>query len=126
MLRRELQRRAVGTAEDDRHVELTARHIEHLRGGIHDLIEREEREIPGHELDDRAQPHHRGAHADAGEAELGDGRVDHAHLAEFFEEALRHLVGAVVDADFLAYQKDAVVLMHLLAESLIECVAIGD
>ena len=47
-----------------------------------DLIDRDEREVPGHELDDRPQADHRGADADADEAALGDRRVDDALLAE--------------------------------------------
>ena len=56
------------------------------------------REVPGHELDDRPQADHRRADADAGEPELGDRRVDDAHLAEFLEQAFRDLVCALIDA----------------------------
>ena len=122
----ELQRRAVRAAEDDRDVELAARHVEHLRRGVHDLVEREQREVPRHELDDRPQPDHRRADADAGEAELGDRRVDDAHLAELLEQPLRDLVGALVDGDFLAHEEDAVVALHLLAQRLVQRVAIRD
>ena len=107
-------------------VELAARHVEHLGGGVDDLVEREQREVPRHELDDRAQADHRRADADAGEAELGDRRVDDAHLAEFLEQALGDLVRALVDADFLAHEEDAVVALHLFAQRLVERVAVGD
>ena len=65
------------------------------------------------------QPDHGRADADAGEPEFGDRRVDDAHLAEFLEQALGDLVGAVVHADFLAHEEDAVVALHLLAERLV-------
>jgi hypothetical protein len=67
-----------GPAEHHRHRELAARHVEHLGGRVDDLVHRQQREVPGHELDDRAQAHHRRADAHAGEAQLGDRRVDHA------------------------------------------------
>ena len=126
VLRRELQRRAVRTTEDHRHRVLAARHVEHLGGRIHHLVDREQREVPGHEFDHRAEADHRGTHADAGEAELGDRGVDDAHLAELIEEALRDLIGPVVDADLLTHEEDAVVAGHLLAEGLIEGFAVGD
>ena len=126
VLRGELQRGAVRAAEHDRHLVLAARHVEHLRGGVHDLVEREQREVPGHELDDRAQPDHRRADADAGESELGDRRVDDAHLAELLEESLGDLVRALVDGDFLAHEEDAIVALHLLANGGAEGVSVCD
>ncbi len=126
VLGRELERRAVGAAEDDRDVVLSSRHVEHLRSGVHDLVEREQGEVPRHELDDGPEPDHRRADPDAGEAELGDGRVDDAHLAELLEEPLRDLVRALVDADLLPHEEDAVVAVHLFAERLVEGVAVGD
>ena len=63
---------------------------------------------------------------DAGEAELGDRRVHHAHRPELVEQAAAHLVGALIDADFLAHEEDVGVALHLLAEGLVEGVAVGD
>ena len=126
MLRRQLQRGTVRTAEDDRHLVLTTGHVEHLRGGVHDLIERQEREVPGHELDHRPEPDHRSADADAGEPELGDRRVDDTHLAELLQESLGDLVRALIDGDFLTHEKDAVIALHLLANRSAEGVSICD
>ena len=42
MRRAELMRRAVRTAERDRDIELPARHREHVRRVVHDLVERDE------------------------------------------------------------------------------------
>ena len=72
------------------------------------------------------EPDHRRADADAGEPELGDRRVDDAPLAELLEQALGDLVGALVDADFLAHEEDAVVPLHLFAQRLVERVSVGD
>jgi hypothetical protein len=55
-----------------------------------------------------------------------DRRVDDAHLAELGEQPLRDLVGAVVDGHLLAHEEDAVVALHLLAQRLVERVAVRD
>ena len=115
-----------GPAHDQRHLELAARHVEHLRGAVDDLVHRQHREVPRHHLDDRAQAHHRRADADAGEALLGDRRVDDAALAELLQQPAADLVGALVDPDFLAHQEDVRVALHLLAQRLVEGVTVGD
>ena len=121
--RAELSARAVVAAEHDRAAELSARHVEHLRGVVEDRVCSDERERPRHELDDRAQAHRGGADRHAGEARLRDRRVDDAALAELGQHALRHLVGAVVLGDFLAEQEHALVAAHLLAHRLADGVA---
>ena len=78
-------RRAIGPAKYHRRTHLTARHVESFCCGINDLVDRLHGEVEGHEFDDRTQSGHRGADADAGEALLGDRRVDHPLLAEFVE-----------------------------------------
>jgi hypothetical protein len=126
VLRGELQRRAARAAKDRRHSHLSVRHVPHLGGVVHELVDGEEREVPGHELDDGPQAHHGGADADAGESELRDRRVHHAHGAELVEQSAAHLVRALVDADFLAHEEDVGVALHLLAERLVEGVAVGE
>ena len=69
---------AVGAAEHDRAAQLAAGHVAGLGGRVDDVVDRLHGEVPGHELDDRPQARHRGADAEAGEAVLGDRRVDHA------------------------------------------------
>ena len=107
VLRAQLVRGAARAAEHDRARELPARHLADLGGVVDQLIGGDQREVPGHELDDRPQADHRGADAEAGEAALGDRRVDDALLAELLEHPLRHLVGAVVVADLFAHEEDA-------------------
>jgi hypothetical protein len=126
MLGPELQRRAARSSEDDRHADLPARHVAHLGGRVDDLVDGQQREVPGHHLDDRTEADHRGADADAGEPQLGDGRVDHPLGTELLEESTAHLVGAVVLRDLLAHQEDPVVALHLLAEGVIQGVAVGE
>ncbi len=72
------------------------------------------------------RPDHRGADADAGEARFGDGRVDDPLVAELVEQALGHLVGALVVADLLAHDEDALVARHLFLDRLADGVAVTD
>jgi hypothetical protein len=120
VLRRQLQRRTRRAAEHDRAAELARAHVVHLRRAVEDLVPRQHREVVRHELDDRTQPHHGRTDAHTGEAQLGDRRVDHAQLAEPVEQTLRHLVRAIVEADFLAHQEDVLVALHLFRQRLVQ------
>ncbi len=116
---------AVGAAEDDRAAHLAARHIIGLRRRIDNMINGLHGEVESHELDDRPQAAHRGAGADSGEAIFGDRRVDHALRAEFVEQALGHLVGALIFGDFLAHHEHPVVGAHLLGHGVAKRLAHG-
>ena len=125
MLGGDAGRRAVRPAKHDGAVHLAAGHIERLGRGIDDLVDRLHGEVPGHELDDGLEPRKGRADADAGKAMLGDWRVDHAPLAELVEQALADLVGALILADFLAHEEDAVVGAHLLGHGVAQRLAHG-
>ena len=126
VLRTELQRGTVRAAEHHRHRELTARHVQHLRRRVHDLVDRQQREVPRHEFDDRTQPCHRRPDADAGEAEFGDRGVDDAHLAELLQQSFRDFVRTLIHRDFLTHEEDAVVAVHFFAERHVERIAVGN
>ena len=126
VLRRELERGAVRPPEHDRDGNLAARLVQDLRGRVDDLIEREDGKVPGHELDHRAQARHGGPHAKAREAQLRDGRVHHPRRPELLEQTAADLVGALIDADFLADEEHVRVPLHLFAQRLIERVAVGE
>ena len=59
----------------------------------------------------------------AGEAVLGDRRVDDAPRAEFLQQALRDLVGALVLGDLLAHHEDVLVAAHLLGHGVAQGLA---
>ena len=63
--------------------------------------------------------------ADAGKALLGDGRVDHALVAELLEQALADLVGALVLRHLLAHQEHVLVAAHLLGHGIAQRLAHG-
>ena len=71
------------------------------------------------------RPGQRRADADAGEAVLGDRRVDDALGAEFLQQALRDLVGALVLGDLLAHDEDVAVAAHLLGHGVAQRLAHG-
>ncbi len=126
MLRSELQRRTTGPPEHDGTAELPARHVPDLGRAVDYLVYCEQREVPGHHLDDRAQPNHRRAHANAGKAQFGDGSVDDSPGPEFLQQPAAHLVGAVVFGHFLAHEEDVVVPLQFLAQRLIQRVTVCD
>src|SRR3954464_9888659 len=68
----------------------------------------------------------RGADAHADDRVLGDRRVADALLAELLEQPVGDLEGAVEHPDVLAHQVDLLVALHLLAERLVERLAVAD
>ena len=126
VLRRNLKRRAARTTKNDRNIELTARHVKHLGGGVDDLIGGKDREVESHELDDRSQPGHRRADAEPGEAKLSDRRIDNSLAAKLVEQPFGNFVSAVVLGDFLAHQKNFFIAGQLFTEGLIKCFADRD
>ena len=126
MLRRDPRGDAVGPAKDDRAGHLPARHVARLGRRIDDLVDRLHREVEGHELDDRPQPGKAGADPDPGEALLGDRRVDDPPGAEFLQQALADLVGALIFGDLLAHQEHGVVAPHLFGDGVAQRLAHGD
>jgi len=80
--RTELVAAATGHADDERHPDLTAEHVGD-RGGVgDDLVHRQQREVDGHDLDDRPQASHRRADAHPDDGVLGDRGVAHPLLSE--------------------------------------------
>src|SRR2546422_2093792 len=126
VLRRELQRCAVRAPQHDRDRDLAARLVQDLRGGVDDLIEGEHGEIPRHELDHRAQASHGGADANAGEPQLGNRGVYDPRRPELLQQTAAHLVGALVDPDLLAHEEHVGIALHLLAQRLVESIAVGE
>src|SRR5690606_4496042 len=121
----QLQRCATGSSEDNRAADLSTAHVSNLGGCVHHLIDGQQREVPGHHLDYRAQSHHGRTDTDAGESQFGDRSVDHATSTELLQQAARHLVGAIILGNFLTHEVYVVVPLHLFAERLVERIAVG-
>ena len=79
-----------------------------------------------HPFHDGAQARHGRADADAGESFLRDGGVDDALGAVLLQQALAHLVRAVVLADLFSHEDDRVVALHLLVHGGAQGLAEGD
>ena len=87
------------------------------------LVDGDEDEVPGHELDDGPQPVHRRADAEPGKPILADGRVDDAPGAELVEHPFADLIGPVVLGHLFPHQKDVLVAFHLLGHRRAERLA---
>ena len=87
------------------------------------MIHRLHGEVERHELDDRLQARKRRADAEAGKPVLGDRRIDHAHGAEFLQQPLSHLVGALIFGHFLAHHEDGLVAPHLFRHGIAQRLA---
>jgi hypothetical protein len=69
------------------HTHLAAEHVVDVGGVVDDLVEGEQGEVDGHQLDNGAKPHHRGPDAHPHDCVLGDRGVAHAPLAELLKQA---------------------------------------
>ena len=118
VLRRELPAGAGGHPDHQRHVQLAAGHVREGRGVVEDLVEREQAEVHGHDLDDRPQPGERGADARADEAGLRERGVADPLGTELLEQPEADGEAAAVHPDVLAHQEDPVVLAQRLPERL--------
>src|SRR5215218_7058438 len=121
----ELDAAAVGAADDHRDLHLAAGEIAHFGGVLDDLVGGEEREVPGHHLDDGPHAQHRHADGRPGKAVLGDGGVYYPPGAVLVDEPVGYEVGAAVDADVLAHQHDVLVALHLHDHGLAQSLAVG-
>ena len=121
MLRRDLPPAAGRHADHQRHRELAARHVRDRRGVVDDLIERQQAEIHGHDLDNRPHPGQRRADPGADKGALRQRRIANALLPEFVEQALGHGVAAAVAPDILAHQKALGISRRHRAGSPVPC-----
>ena len=126
VLRRELAATAGRHPDHQRHRELAARHVRQRRRAVDDLVQREQAEVAGHDLDDRAQARDRGADTGADEAVLGQRRVDDALRPELLEQALADRVAAAVAAHVLAEQQDARIGVQRITDRLPAGLAVAD
>ncbi len=56
---------------------------------------------------------------------LGDRRIDHAAIAEFLQQALADLVGALIFRDLLAHEEDVGIAPHLFGHGVAQRIADG-
>jgi len=104
MLRGELAAGAGRHADHQRHRHLAAGHVRDGGGVVQDLVEGEQAEVAGHDLDDGPQPGQRRTDAGADETVLGQRRVDDALGTELLQQPLADGVAAAVLADVLVYR----------------------
>ena len=114
VLRAETRARAVAGLDDERQLDLAVRHVAGLRDLVRDDVPAHGEEVGEHDLGDRAQARHRGAHGGAQDRLLGDGRVLHALAAELVEEPDGGLEHATGSGDVLAQEHDVGITAHFL------------
>ena len=98
----ELMGDAIAAAEDDGQLELSAGHVADVGGVVHELVHANQREGPGHELDDGSQSAHSSADAQAGKTGFADGRVNDALGTKARQHPFGDFVGAIVFGHFFA------------------------
>src|SRR5688572_16736709 len=113
MLRRNLESRTARPAKHDGNLELPARHIKHLGSRVDYLVGGKNREIESHELNDRTEPGHCSANAQAGKSEFRYGGIDDSFITKLGQKAFRNLVCSLIGGDFLAHQENVFVAQHL-------------
>ena len=112
-------------ANDDRHVEQAAGHMEDGRRVVKDLIGGEQAEVDGHDFDNGPHAVHGGADARASKAGLGQGRIDDAHGTELIEHAFADSEAAAVTPDIFADEEDTLIIAHRVAERLAHSFTVG-
>ena len=126
MLRGRAARRAESRAQDHRHFELAAGHVVNLRRLVDHLIHRQRDEIAEHDVDDRPHASHRRADADAGDARLGNRRVDDALGAEFFHQPRENFERRAGFGDIFADDKNRRIAAHFFGERFVDRLGEGD
>jgi hypothetical protein len=109
VLGRQLEPGAGGHADHEGDVELAVGHVEQGRRVVQDLVEGEQAEVHGHDLDDRPQTAQRRADSRPDEARFRERCIPDPLGAELGEQTAADAVGAAIGADVLAHQEDAIV-----------------
>mmetsp|Transcript_1363 Transcript_1363/g.3497 ORF Transcript_1363/g.3497 Transcript_1363/m.3497 type:complete len:405 (-) Transcript_1363:77-1291(-) len=112
--------RAVGSSEDHGHGHVAVGHVGLLGRRVDDLVDGLHGEVERHELADGSEVLVGGTDRDAREPHLRDGRVEDALLAVLLEEALGHLVRALVLRHLLAEDEDLLVALHLFVHGHVQ------
>ena len=111
---------AVGSAHGDRAVEAAPTAVAHARQLPDDLVIRLRAEARELDLGHGHESGHRQADARADDGRLRDRRVEHAGVAEPFEQTVGHAEHPAVVADVLADQDDALVAGHLRGQRVVD------
>ena len=111
--------RATRRPQHHRNVDLSVVHVMQLARAVHHLIQRQRHEIHEHDLQDRLQPHHRGADGDARDAAFGNRRLPQAFRPVFLPQALRDAESAAVAADVFADHDDVRIAGQLFVQCFV-------
>ena len=112
------RRGPVRSAKHNLAAHLPARHIEGLRGRIHELIHRLHGEVESHEFDDGLEAGECRADTQSCKTMLCYWRIDNAAVTKFLQKPLRDFICALIFRDLLSENKDILVAAHLLGHCI--------
>src|SRR4030095_618642 len=122
----ELMRGAIWSAKGNWNIKLSARHHQHVRRVVHDLIEGDQRKTKRHEFDDRPQTGHGRADSQSGKTVFADWRIDDSLRSESLEQSLADFVCALIFGDFLAHQENIRIARELFGERFVQRLTVGN
>jgi len=112
-------------ADHDRDGEVSARHMQQGSGVVEDLVEGQQAEVAGHDLDDREHAGQGGPDAGPGVGRFAKGSAEDPWFAEFIQQAFAHGETAAVAAHVGSHQKDPGVSFKGGAQGLAQGLAVG-
>ena len=125
MLGRQLAAGPCGHADDERNVELTTGHVQQGGGVVHDLVEGEQAEVDGHDLDDGAHAAEGGTDAGTHKRRLGQRGVADALGTELLQQAETDREAAAVAAHVLTHQEHPLIPAEGIAQCCSHRLAVG-
>ncbi len=111
--------------QDQRHFQFAAGHVMDFGRLIGHLVHGQGGEIAKHDVNYRTHTSHGGADAQAGDARLGNGRVDDALWAKLVYQSNQHLKRRAGLGDVFAQHEDAGITPHFLGQGFFDRLAVG-
>ena len=116
---------AVGSAEDNGALHDARGHVVGLGRRVDDVVNALHGKVERHKLADWLEAAKPGANSKPSKAHFCDWGVDDAALAVFLQKPAGDLVCAMVLANFLTHQDDALVLLHHLVNAHVQRITDG-
>ncbi|MCY1238311.1 hypothetical protein D9M72_510400 [compost metagenome] len=116
---------AGGHPDDQRHVELPAGHVQQRGGIVHQLVQRQQAEIDGHDLHNGTHPAQCRPDACAHEAGFGQWGVPDPFRTEFLEQAKAHGETPAVRTNILTHEEYPFIALDGIPDGCAHGLAVG-
>ena len=126
MLGRHLPATPCGHANHQRNGALATGHVAQGRCVVHDLVERQQAEIDGHDFDHRPQSTQRRTNARAHETRFRQRRIANTRFAKLGQQTFGDGIAPPITTDVLPHEKDPRIGDQGLAQTFAQCFAVGD